>query len=111
MRMFNLFLRRAGVQGTPAVVAKTMSRLTVECPRDALADIRRRIYQGFNTGGLRVATLQVDNARNQAMARTCITVSCPPELRPQLMNQARLLGSHPGVHKVQWGDHRHSALN
>jgi hypothetical protein len=109
--MFNLFLRRAGVRGVPAVLPKTTSRLTVECPRDALADVRRQIYQGFNTGGLRVATLQVDHARNQAMARTCVTVDCPPELRPQLMDQARLLGSHPGVHRVQWGDHRLSALN
>jgi hypothetical protein len=27
------------------------------------------------------------------------------------MSQARQLSAYPGVHKVQWGDRRHIALN
>src|SRR5690606_23340115 len=106
MKMFDLFLRRAGVHSVPARLPKSTSRLTVECPRDALADVRRHIYLGFNTGGLRIATLEVDNARDRTMARACVTVDCPPELRPVLMNQARELRAHPGVSRFQWGDHR-----
>jgi hypothetical protein len=111
MRLFNLFLRRAGVQAAPVRVASSVSRLTVVCPRHALADVRKQIYLNFEAAGLRVAKLLVDHARQHDMARACITVDCPPELRSVLMSQARMLSSFPGVQQVQWGDRRHIALN
>ncbi|WP_041683202.1 hypothetical protein [Pusillimonas sp. T7-7] len=111
MRLFNLFLRRAGVQSAPVRVPSSTSRLTVVCPRNLLADVRKQIYLGFEGSGLRVATLMVDHALTHDMARACVTIHCPPELRSVLMSQARQLSQFPGVHKVQWGDRRHIALN
>jgi hypothetical protein len=111
MRLFNLFMRRAGIRSVPVRSPKSTSRLTVVCPTDRLADVRRQVYRNFDTAGLRVAHLLVDQAAQQGMARACITIDCPPELRPVLMSQARELSAFPGVHKVQWGDRRHIALN
>ncbi|MGP1614914.1 MAG: hypothetical protein ACTS5Y_07675 [Pollutimonas bauzanensis] len=112
MRLFNLFLRRAGVQSSAAVRApSSLSRLTVVCPRHLLADVRKQIYLDFEGAGLRVAKVLVDKARQHDMARACVTLNCPPELRPVLMSQARQLSSYPGVQQVQWGDRRHIALN
>src|SRR5690606_15790300 len=111
MRLFNLFLRRAGMRSVPVRVPSSTSRLTVVCPRHQLADVRKQIYLGFEGSGLRVATLLVDDALQHDMARTCVTVHCPPELRSVLMTQARQLSQFPGVAQVQWGDQRHIALN
>jgi hypothetical protein len=111
MRLFNLFLRRAGVQRMPALVGNPMSRLTVVCPRNVLADVRRQIYLDFEAAGLRIATMQVSSSRDPGMATACVTVKCPPELRPVLMEQARQLRVRPDVHQVQWGDQRHIVLN
>src|SRR3546814_429532 len=111
MRLFNLFLRRAGVQVAPIRVPSRVSRLTVVCPHNVLADVRKQIYLGFEAAGLRVSAVSVDGARRQGLARACVTVNCPPELRSVLMSQARELSSFPGVHQVQWGDRRHIALN
>ena len=111
MRLFNLFLRRAGVQSAPVRIPSSVSRLTVVCPRHILADVRKQIYLDFEAAGLQVANLLVDHAKKQDMARACVTVNCPPELRSVLMSQARQLSSYPGVHQVQWGDRRHIALN
>jgi len=111
MRLFNLFLRRAGVRPTPVRIPSSVSRFTVECPRDQLVQVRKQIYLGFEGAGLQVATLRVDHAQEQDMARACVTVHCPPELRPVLMSQARQLSQYPGVRHVQWGDRRHSVLN
>ncbi|HWK70883.1 MAG TPA: hypothetical protein VNS29_08595 [Burkholderiaceae bacterium] len=109
MRLFNLFLRRAGVRSAPIRVPSPVSRLTVVCPHDVLADVRKQIYLDFEAAGLRVAAMAVDRA--QGLARACVTVDCPPELRSVLMSQARQLSSLPGVRQVQWGDRRHIALN
>jgi hypothetical protein len=111
MRLFNLFLRRAGVKAVPARVPSAVSRLTVVCPRHIMADVRKRIYLDFEAAGLQVAKLMVDHARQHDMASACVTVNCPPELRPVLMSQAKLLSAVPGVQQVQWGDRRHIALN
>ncbi|MGB6106189.1 MAG: hypothetical protein WBF88_20310 [Pusillimonas sp.] len=111
MRLFNLFLRRAGVQSVPVRTPSSTSRLTVVCPRHQLADVRKQIYLGFEGAGLRVATLMVDHVQQHDMARACVTVHCPPELRPVLMSEARRLSEFPGVRQVQWGDRRHIALN
>lgn len=111
MRLFNLFLRRAGVRTTPVRVPSSVSRLTVVCPRHVLPELRKQIYLDFEAAGLKVAGLLVDHARQEGMARACVTVNCPPELRAVLMSQARRLQSIPGVAQVQWGDRRHIALN
>lgn len=111
MRLFNLFLRRAGVQSVPVRAINPVSRLTVVCPPDVLAKVRKQIYLDFEAAGLSVAHLRVDRPQRQGMASACVTVNCPPELRPVLMSQARQLSAYPGVHKVQWGDRRHIALN
>lgn len=111
MRLFNLFLRRAGVQPVPVRVGNSVSRLTVVCLRDALANVRKQIYLDFEAAGLKVATLQVSSAQDPGMAMACVTVSCPPELRTVLMEQARQLRIRPDVHTVQWGDQRHIVLN
>ena len=110
MRLFNLFLRRAGVQAAPVRTPRTVSRLTVVCPSHALADVRKQIYLDFEAAGLKIAAVSVDNAQGPQMARACVTVKCPPELRTALMDQARQLNAFPGV-QVQWGDRRHIALN
>jgi hypothetical protein len=112
MRLFDLFLRRAGVQQRgPVRERNPVSRLTVVCPRKDMAGVRKQIYLDFNAAGIKVSTLQVDRARDPDMATACITVSCPPELRAVLMHQARQIRAYPGVRMVQWGDHRHIALN
>ncbi|UYO92869.1 hypothetical protein [Pollutimonas sp. M17] len=111
MRLFNLFLRRAGVQTAPTRIPSPVSRLTVVCPHNVLADVRKQIYLDFEAAGLSVAAMSVDRAQQQGLARACVTIKCPPELRSVLMSQARQLSSFPGVHQVQWGDRRHIALN
>ncbi len=111
MRLFDLFLRRAGVQPAPMRVRHSLSRLTVVCPRKDMADVRKQIYVEFKAAGIKVATLRVDRAHDSDMATACVTVSCPPELRADLMRRARQIRAYPGVHQVQWGDHRHIALN
>lgn len=111
MRLFNLFLRRAGVQPAPVRVPRSLSRLTVVCPRNILADLRKQIYLDFEAAGLPVSGLMVDHATQHDLARACVTVNCPPELRSVLMTQARRLSAYPGVQQVQWGDRRHIALN
>ncbi|HUH87175.1 MAG TPA: hypothetical protein VL003_03895 [Pusillimonas sp.] len=111
MRLFNLFLRRAGVRQASVPVRKPVSRLTVVCPRAELAQVRKQIYLDFGAAGLKVAGMQVDHGSQSDMATACITVNCPPELRNVLMDRARHLRSNPSVRGLQWGDHRHIALN
>ena len=111
MRLFNLFLRRAGVKPGATPLRTPLSRLTVVCPHKVLADVRKQIYVDFKAAGLRVTTVQVGHTDDRQMASACVTVNCPPELRPALMTQARQISAYPGVHKVQWGDHRHIVLN
>jgi len=111
MRMFELFLRRAGVQAPAAPVRRTLSRLTVVCPVGDMAAVRRHIYSDFKAAGLKVATLQVDRGHDSGLASACVTVDCPPEQRSLLMNRARSLRGHPSVKDVRWGDQRHLALN
>lgn len=112
MRIFNLFLRRAGVRAVPVRAPSPVSRLTVECQRADLPDVRRRICADFKAAGLRIATLRVDRAPEPHLVRACVTVDCSREQRATLMHQARRLGAHPGIRGVRWGDHRHAgALN
>ncbi|HLS43336.1 MAG TPA: hypothetical protein VK026_08655 [Paenalcaligenes sp.] len=112
MKFFNLFLRRAGVQ--PALVRPSnlsVSRLSVTCPRNDLAAVRKRIYTGFEAAGLRVTNLSVDHADSPDTARACVTISCPPELRSVLMSQAKQLQQYPEVLNVQWKRRQRNALN
>jgi hypothetical protein len=112
MRLFNLFLRRAGVQSAPVAVRKpASSRLTVVCQRDQMAGVRRAIQKNFQSVGLKVVSLQVGQSADPALVTALLTVSCAPEMRPVLMKQARELSSVTGVCGVRWGDHRHIVLN
>lgn len=111
MRLFNLFLRRAGIQQAPLPVRNSLSRFTVMCSRKDMAEVRKHIYSGFGAAGLKVAGMRVEHGHDPEMAAACVTVNCPPEMRQVLMNQARQLRAYPPVRGVQWGDHRHIALN
>jgi hypothetical protein len=111
MRLFNLFLRRAGVQSVPARANSAVSRLTIECPRNILPGLRKHIYSDFEAAGLQIAALRVDHAGSREMARACVTIRYLPEARRTLMSQARQLGSFPGVQRVHWGKPGQHALN
>ena len=112
MRLFSLFLRRAGVQATPVALRKpASSRLTVVCDSRQMASVRRFIYKSFQGAGLKVVSLQVGHATDPNLVSSCVTVTCPPEMRPVLMKQARELARTDGVRDVRWGDHRHIVLN
>lgn len=111
MRLFNLFLRRAGIKQAPLPVRNSLSRFTVMCSRKDMADVRKHIYSGFGAAGLKVAGMRVERGRDPDLAAACVTVNCPPELRQVLVNQTRQLRDYPSVRNVQWGDHRHIALN
>lgn len=112
MKIFNLFLRRAGV--TPTMVRPSdvsVSRLSVTCPRNDLAAVRKRIYTGFEAAGLRVTNLSIDHADTHETARACVTISCPPEMRSVLMTQAKQIQAYPEVLNVQWKRRQRNALN
>ncbi|MCQ9617106.1 hypothetical protein L1889_10685 [Paenalcaligenes niemegkensis] len=112
MKIFNLFLRRAGVQ--PAMVRPStvsVSRLSVICPRNDMAAVRKRIYTGFEAAGLRVTNLSVDHTDSHETAKACVTISCPPEMRSVLMTQARQVRDYPEVLNVQWERRQRNALN
>jgi|TARA_A100001391_G_scaffold205410_1_gene205918 hypothetical protein len=113
MRLFNLFLRRAGVQTMPAGIVKkpAVSRLTLVCSRAHMGQIRKALYRDFGSAGLNVGSMQVDRAPDPALVTACVTVSCPDDLKPALMSQARQLKKVEGVRDVRWGDHRHIVLN
>ena len=111
MRLFHLFLRRAGVQPGAARQARHTSRLTVVCPREHLVDVRRRIYRDLHADGIQIAQLSVDYGQPAGMVRASVTVDCPPMLRPELMSRARRLQAHPGIHEIHWGTARQHVLN
>jgi len=104
MRFFDLFLRRAGVDRHAAQGRRRgTSRLTVVCPRDEIGALRKQICLDFSAAGLDVARVQVDTGRDTELASACITVNCPPELRGELMSQARRLSANPAVRHVRFG--------
>jgi hypothetical protein len=104
MRFFDLFLRRAGVDRATALGRRRgTSRLTVICPRDELGALRKQICLDFSAAGLDVSQVQIDQGTDPAMASACITVNCPPELRGELMSQARRLSANPAVRHVHFG--------
>ncbi|ARP87662.1 hypothetical protein [Bordetella genomosp. 9] len=110
MRVFDLFLRRAGVDRAALPDRRhASSRLTVVCPRDALGSVRKRIFSDFKAAGLTVSQLQVEHGDDQRMASACITVKCPAEMRTVLMSQARQLQAHPEIRHVHFGDLRRAA--
>ncbi len=113
MRIFDLFLRRAGIQASTARVRTqlSVSRLTVVCPRGDLAQVRRRIYSDLNTAGIRVANLEVDHSNTHDTAQACVTLTCPPEMRAELMQRARLIRDYPGVLNVKWAGRERIAIN
>ena len=104
MRMFDLFLRRAGVGAATSMHRRrAVSRLTVECAREHLPALRKQICLDFQAAGLDVAHMQVNAGAQPELASACITVTCPPERRPALMDQARLLHANPDVRDVRFG--------
>lgn len=111
MRLFDLFLRRAGIEHAHLPVRNSVSRLTVVCPRGDLAKLRRQIYTDFRAAGLKIAGMHVVHGTDSDLATACVTVKCPPELRNVLMDRARHLRLNPSVRAMQWGDRRHIALN
>ncbi len=111
MRLFHLFLRRAGVPITAARAPRNTSRLTVVCPREHLQAVRRQIYRDLHADGIQIAQVSVDYGQPAGMVRASVTVDCPPPLRPELMTRARRLQAHPGIHEIHWGTARHHAVN
>lgn len=110
MRVFDLFLRRAGVDRAAVPDRRgASSRLTVVCPRDALGAVRKQIVSDFKAAGLTVSQMQVDQGRDRQLASACITVKCPAEMRTILMSQARQLQAHPSIKHVHFGDLRRAA--
>lgn len=107
MRVFDLFLRRAGVDRAAMPDRRdASSRLTVVCPRDALGAVRKHIVSDFKAAGLTVSQMQVEQGSDRQLASACITVKCPAEMRSILMSQARQLQAHPHIRHVQFGDLR-----
>lgn len=112
MKIFDLFVRRAGIQATAArSTPLSVSRLSVTCPRHELAAVRKRIYTGFEAAGLQVTHVRVDHATEYGIAKACITISCPPEMRSVLMTQAKRVQEYPEVLTVQWEPRQRNALN
>ena len=104
MRLFDLFMRRAGVDRAGSLNRRRgTSRLTFVCPRDALGAVRKQVCSDFGAAGLDVAQFDIKATRDADFASACITVSCPPELRPELMSQARRLQANPAVRHVHFG--------
>lgn len=104
MRLFELFLRRAGVdRSTSAGCKRAVSRLTLECPRVMLGSVRRQICLDFQAAGLDVSQFQVGAGSDADMASACITVKCAADSRGTLMAQARRLNDNPAVHRVRFG--------
>ncbi len=111
MRLFHLFLRRAGLQPAAARNFRNTSRLTVVFPREHLPAVRRQIYRDLHAGGIQIAQLSVDYGQPAGMVRASVMLDCPPPLRSELMSRAHRLRSHPGIHEIHWGAQRGHALN
>ena len=111
MRLFHLFLRRAGLQPTAMRTVRNTSRLTVVCPREHLPAVRRKIYRDLHAGGIQISHVSVDYGQPAGMVRASVTLDCPPPLRSELMSRAHRLQSYPGVSAVHWGSLRRHALN
>ena len=63
--------------------------------------MRKQICLDFSAAGLDVSQVQIDQGKDPGLASACITVNCPPELRAELMSQARRLSANPAVRHVQ----------
>ena len=111
MRLFHLFLRRAGVQPASVRAVRNTSRLTVVFPREYLPAVRRQIYRDLHADGIEIAHLSIDYGQPAGMVRASVTVDCPPLLRTELMSRARRLQTHPGIREIHWATARRHALN
>jgi hypothetical protein len=111
MRLFHLFLRRAGLQPSATRTVRNTSRLTVVCPREHLPAVRRQIYRDLHADGIQISQVSVEYGESEGMVRANVTVDCPPPLRSELMSRAHRLQSFPGVSAVHWGSQRRHALN
>lgn len=110
MRIFDLFLRRAGVDRVAAPIGRrASSRLTVVCPREALGAVRKQICLDFKAAGLSVSQMQIEQGDDAHLASACITVNCPADMRSVLMSQARQLRANPDIRYVHFGDLRRAA--
>ena len=90
MRLFDMFLRRAGLTRADALRRnRAVSRLTIECPENMLSGLRQRIYADFRAAGLNVSQVQIQRGEGGQMASACVTVDCPADKRAELVSQAR----------------------
>ena len=80
MRLFHLFLRRAGVPTSAARTPRKSSRLTVVCPREHLVAVRRQIYRDLHADGIQIAQLSIDYGQPVGMVRASVTIDCPPTI-------------------------------
>ncbi len=103
MRFFDLFLRRAGVERAAAGRRRGTSRLTVVCPRDALEAVRKQICPDFSAAGLSVSQFQVDGGSQDRAGLGLHHGRLSPELRAELMSQARRLSANPDIRHVHFG--------
>lgn len=104
MRLFDLFLRRAGVDRASSSTGRHgTSRLTIVCPRTEVNSLRKQVCADFGAAGLSVTQFQIDTNRDANYASACVTINCPPTLRTELMSQARRLQAHPSVHQIHFG--------
>jgi len=110
MRFFDLFLRRQGVDRAAAGHRRRgTSRLTLVCPRESLETLRKQICLDFSAAGLNVSQFQVDSGAQAGLASACVTVDCPPELRAELMSQAKRLSANPSVQQLRFGGRQAAA--
>ena len=104
MRLFDLFLRRAGVDRASSLAGRHgTSRLTIVCPRTEVNSLRKQVCADFGAAGLSVTQFQIDSNQDANYASACVTVSCPPTLRSELMSQAKRLQTHPSVRRIHFG--------
>ena len=103
MRFFDLFLRRAGVdRATAQGRRRGTSRLTVICPRDELGSLRKQICLTSAPPAWMFRKCRSTRARIPAWRRPA-SPSTAPELRGELMSQARRLSANPAVRHVHFG--------
>lgn len=101
MRMFDLYLRRAGLAAAAnRYRSRSVQRLVLDCDATMLGELRRQICLDLREAGLEVSSLRVVPGMVSGSAQACLDVDCPPERRAAMMCQVRRLRTQPGVHRL-----------
>ncbi|MGO3743454.1 hypothetical protein [Kerstersia sp.] len=101
MRIFDLYLRRAGLAGAATRTQhRSMQRLMLDCDASRLGDLRRQICLDLRDAGLEVSALRVGPGVVDGSVHAYLDVDCPPERRAAMMCQVRRLREHPGVRRL-----------